>query len=106
MIRLGSLSEICRRLGLSENGPNTNQIKLALYQNAGAFITAKIRYRQADGTERSIEIGDTRYGVVFTGEQLPGGYKADGVYILLHDFYREILDSVAARRSITTISGI
>ena len=97
MIRLGSLSEICRKLGMSENGPNTNQIKLALYQNAGAFIKAKIRYRQADGTERNIEIGDTRYGVVFAGEQLPGGYKADGVYILLHDFYREILDNVAAR---------
>ena len=97
MIRLGGMREICRALGLVENGSNTNQIKLALYQNAGAFITAKIRYRQADGTERSIEIGDTRYGVVFTGEQLPGGYKADGVYILLHDFYREILDSAIAR---------
>ena len=50
IIRLGSLKDICRELGLAEKGGNTNQIKNALHQNAFAGITAKIRYRQNDGT--------------------------------------------------------
>jgi hypothetical protein len=96
IIKLGSLHDICKELGQSE-GENKNTIKRALYQNAGAFITAKTRYRQSSGTERSIEFGDTRYGVVFTGEKLPDGRTADAVYIVLHDFYREILDNAITR---------
>ncbi len=42
-------------------------------------------------------IADTRYGVVFTGEKLPNGDKADATYILLHDLYREILNSAPTR---------
>lgn len=97
MIRLGNLKDICRELGSAEGGKNTNDIKNALHQNASAYITAKIRYRQSNGAERSIEFGDTRYGVVFTGEKLPDGRTADAVYIVLHDFYREILDKSVTR---------
>ena len=97
IVRLGSLKDICRELGLVESGANTNKIRRALYQNAGAFITAKIRYKSADGTARRIEVGDTRYAVVFTGETLPDGRTADAVYIVPHDFYREILDNALAR---------
>jgi hypothetical protein len=97
IVRLGSLKDICRDLGLAESGANTTVVKRALYQNASAFITAKVRYKSADGAERSIEIGDTRYGVVFTGETLPDGRTADGVYIVPHKFYREILDNALAR---------
>ena len=61
------------------------------------YITAKIRYKSADGAERRIEVGDTRYAVVFTGETLPDGRTADAVYIVLHDFYREILDHALTR---------
>src|SRR5512135_730969 len=73
------------------------QPKRALYQNSSAYITAKVRYRATEGAERSIEIGDTRYAVVFTGETLPDGRTADAVYIVLHDFYREILDHALTR---------
>jgi hypothetical protein len=97
VIRLGSLNDICRELGSVESGKNTNHIKIALHQNASAYITAKTRYRQSNGTERSIEFGDTRYAVVFTGERLPDGRVADAVYIVLHDFYREILDNAITR---------
>ncbi|MBV8381139.1 MAG: hypothetical protein JOZ63_00950 [Planctomycetaceae bacterium] len=93
-IRLGSLNEICRELDL---GGNTTLVKRALLQNASAFITAKIRYKSADGAARRIEVGDTRYAVVFTGETLPDGRTADAVYIILHDFYREILDHALTR---------
>src|SRR5512135_3358755 len=97
IIRLGSLNDICRELGLRESGGNTNQVRKALYQNVGALITAKLRYKSADGTWRSIEVGDTRYGIVFTGETLPDGRIADAVYLVLHDFYREILNSAQTR---------
>ena len=40
-IRLGSLKEIARELDL---GGNTAAVKRALLQNAGAFITARIKY--------------------------------------------------------------
>src|SRR3954447_4041343 len=76
LIRLGSLHDICRELGVSE-GKNKSLVKQALYQNASAFITAKIRYRAADGTEQELESGFTRYNVIFTGEKLPDGRNAD-----------------------------
>jgi hypothetical protein len=103
IIRLGTLKEICRQLDSVECGQNTNRIKSALYQNAFAAITAKIRYKTVSKTadvpdaERTIEFGDTRYGVVFTGETLPDGRTADAVYIVLHEFYREILDNAKTR---------
>jgi hypothetical protein len=97
VLRLGSLTDICRELGLVDSGANKADIKRALYQNAGAFITAKIRYKAIDGTRKSIEFGTTRYTVVMTGETLPDGRRADAVYILLHDLYREVLDSAPVR---------
>lgn len=96
ILRLGSLHEICRELGISE-GKNVVTIKNALYQNAYAAINARVRYRGKDGDEREAEIGDTRYGVVFTGQELPDGRRADAVYIVLHEFYKRILDDSITR---------
>lgn len=95
-IRLGSLREICKELDLSE-GEATNQVKRAIHQNAGAYITAKLSYKANDGTERRLEAGFTRYNVVFTGEQLPDGRRADAVYLVLNDPYREVLNSAPVR---------
>jgi hypothetical protein len=95
VVKLGSLREIADATGTGDG--NTTTIKRALHQNASAYITAKIRYRTNDGTERRIEVGDTRYAVVFTGEELPDGRTADAVYIVLHDFYRKILDTALTR---------
>lgn len=97
LIKLGSLSQICRELGFEASGKNTNSIRRALHQNAGAYITAKLNYKGADGAERTIEAGDTRYGVVFTGERLPDGRRADAVYLKLHDFYWEVLNNAPTR---------
>src|ERR1700687_4983137 len=88
-IRLGSLKEIARELGL---GGDTMLVKRTLLQNAFTAITARICYRTRDGAERWIEVGDTRYAVVFTGETLPDRRTADAEHLVLHDFYREILD--------------
>jgi hypothetical protein len=96
IIKLGSLRDICRELGQSE-GENVNSIRKALRQNAFAGITAKIRYRQNGGGERTLEADFTRYSVVFTGENLPDGRKADAVYIVLNDIYMQVINGAMTR---------
>jgi hypothetical protein len=96
LIRLGSLHDICRQLGISE-GRNREAIKNALYQNASAFITSKIVYRLVAGGEKSLEAGFNRYQVVFTGEELPDGRKADAVYIILSDVYMQVINGATTR---------
>lgn len=94
IIRLGSLREICAALGLSAD---TNTIKKALLQNASAFITAKLEYKGVDGAEKTFEFGATRYEVVFLGQRLPNGQKADAVFIILHRTYRDFLEHAKTR---------
>jgi hypothetical protein len=96
LLKLGSLRELAEEIGFRNTG-NTDRIKNALIQNALAGITAKFTYKAKDGTERTTEIADTRYAVIFTGEKLPNGDKSDGTYILLHDIYREIINSAQTR---------
>jgi hypothetical protein len=95
LIRLGSLTEIAQQTGTGEK--NTNAVKKALLQNAFAAVTAKFTYKTKGGQEAFAEIADTRYGVIFTGEKLPSGEKADAVYIILHDIYREIINNAIDR---------
>ena len=91
-VKLGSLTAIAETLST-----NKAYAKTALYQNAAAFITAKIHYKTKDGSERDIEFGGSRYAVVFTGETLPDGKKADAVYIVPNEWYREIIESAQTR---------
>lgn len=95
VIRLGSLREICRELGVTDH--NTDVIKTALHQNASAYITAKIRFKTKTGKERWGELGYTRYSVIFTGEVLPDGTIADAVYLALNASYRDLLNHVEVR---------
>ncbi|MEI6431868.1 MAG: hypothetical protein WCP07_06780, partial [bacterium] len=94
IIKLGSLSQIAAELGLNRD---TNSAKIALLQNAFASIKAKIAYRTIEGAERTLEAAFTRYDVVFTGEQLPGGANADAVYLVLHRVYADVLNSAVTR---------
>lgn len=96
LICLGSLRRICQDLGLSK-GKSTGNVKRALHQNAGVYITAKLRYRDREGKERRLEAGFNRYGVIFTGESLPDGSRADAVYVILHEVYRQVLNSAPTR---------
>ncbi len=99
LIKLGSLSEICRILGSSDSGPNISDLRKAFLQNASVFINAKIRYtpKNKSTRERWAEIGYTRYSVIFTGEELPDGSKADAVYLVLNPPYRDFLNRVEFR---------
>lgn len=96
IIRLGSLRDICRELGETE-GENINTIRNALRQNAFAGITAKIHYRLNNGGEETLDTDFTRYSVVFTGQKLPDGRKADAVYIILNDVYMQVLNGAMTR---------
>ncbi len=96
LIKLGSLKEICNQLGLGQTR-DTNRVRKALRQNASAFVTAKISYKQTDGTERTVEADFNRYSVVCTGETMPDGTKADSVYLVLNNIYAQILNSAQAR---------
>lgn len=97
ILKLGSLKEIGDELGLADSGKNRNDIRRALHQNAGAYITAKRSYKGADGVEHTAEISDTRYGIIFTGEKFPDGRRADAVYLMLHRTYQEILNTAPIR---------
>lgn len=97
LVRIGSLSEVCRSLGTQDTGPNISNLKSAFLQNASAFINAKIRYKTKSGREKWTEIGYARYSVIFTGEALPNGTQADAVHIVLNLPYRELLNHVETR---------
>jgi hypothetical protein len=68
-----------------------------MHHNASTYITPKITYRQSDGSEQTLETGFTRYSVVFTGEKLPNGRKADAVYIILNDIYMQVNNGAMTR---------
>ncbi len=97
LIRIGSLSDVCRSLGTQDTGPNIANVKAAFLQNASAFINAKVRYKTKTGREKWAEAGYTRYSVIFTGEALPDGTQADAVHIVLNPPYRELLNHVETR---------
>jgi hypothetical protein len=94
IIRLGTLRSIGEQLGIPAN---TQSIKKAFHQNAGAYITAKLTYKGSDGEKHLLEAGFTRYSLVFTGESLPGGAKADAVYVILHEPYWQVLNNAPDR---------
>ena len=98
IIKLGTLREIATELGIkNDTGSSSLNIKKALKQNAFTGIDAKISFKTKEGSIREIEFADTRYAVVFTGEKFLDGRKADAVYIILHDIYRDILNSAQTR---------
>ena len=93
VLRLGSIAQICRDLGVAVSGNGHARIKQALLQNAFVAILAKLRYTATDGTERTLEAGFTHYSVIFTGERLPDGTTADAVYLVLNEPYWDILNN-------------
>ena len=97
LLKLGSLSEICRQMGVADGGKQKADVRKALLQNAFAGITARIVYRTTDRAERSLEAAFTRYAVIFTGENLPDGRRADAVYLMLNDIYVEVLNAALTR---------
>ena len=61
------------------------------------YKLSELHYKSADGAEQTLEAGFTRYSVIFTGERLPDGRKADAVYLILNDPYWEVLNNAPVR---------
>jgi hypothetical protein len=97
LVRLGSLRSICRELGLTQSGHNCSDIKQALSQNASTTIKANLFYRDREGRQRKLEAVFSRYSVIFTGDTLPDGAEADGVYVVMNDIYQGFLNHVPMR---------
>ena len=94
VIKLGSMREVAAMLDL---GNDTPKLRRALRQNVGAIISAKLKYKTADGGEKTLEADFSRYTAIFTGERLPDGQKADALYLILNDVYREVLNTAPIR---------
>ena len=98
IIPIGSLYQICQELGMNpQSGKNKNNVKRALGQNAGAFIDAKITYKDQRGEERRLNAQFSRYAVVHRDQKLPDGRRADQVYIVLQPIYHEVLNNARWR---------
>jgi hypothetical protein len=97
MLNVGGLRQICTCLDLYDSGRQHAELKSAFHQNASAYIVAYLRYRGRDGIERTVNTGFTRYSVIFTGESLPDGTKADAVYLVLSEPYLDILNHAPVR---------
>lgn len=95
LLCIGSWAEIQELLGVKTR--NLKALKTAFSQNAGALITAKLDYMGKDGSNRTVELRSTRYGVIFVGERLPNGTKADAVYVALNPAFREVLRNAKTR---------
>lgn len=96
IIKLGSQAAIAEELGISTHD-TVSTIKRALYQNSSAYITAKFRYKLADGSAKELEAGFSRYSVVFTGEELPDGRRADAVYLVLNEVFMQVINGAQTR---------
>jgi hypothetical protein len=97
LLRLGSLSDICKELGLADSGKNRADIKKALLQNAFAGIVPQISFNLADGSENTLDTAFNRYSVIFTGKKLPNGQKANAVYIVLNDVFLQVINGATTR---------
>lgn len=95
IMRLGSLGDIARELGL--NPLDTERIKKAIKQNVGVQVDAKLTYKGRDGKQKDLEAVFHRYSVVFMGEKLPGGKRADAVYLVFDRVYGEVLNNAPDR---------
>jgi hypothetical protein len=96
-LRLGSQNEVCIELDLQPTSKNRTNVKKAFRQGAFVGISSKLDYKGRDGTERHLEADFTRYSVIFTGERLPDGKKADAIYVFPNTIYREVLNNAPVR---------
>ena len=94
LIRLGSLHSIAEKLGLQRH---TNELKKIFRQNALLGITARVKYRNTEGREESVDATFTRYTVYFRGQELPDGTRAETVFLGFNDPYLAVLNNSVKR---------
>lgn len=86
LVRLGCMSDICRKLSINNSGKNFKAIKQALIDIKVATIETKRTFKTKENnkTKKFFEGYFNLYEMVFfAGERLPDGEIADAVYVLL-----------------------
>ena len=87
-IRLGSLRELCRLMGISPNsGYNKNRIKESFERITLTGIQTKGTFYLKDEKRRIDETFHIYDHVILAGKELSDGTIADAVYLLLGNFY-------------------
>lgn len=92
-IRLGSLRNLCRLMNIGAKGKNVMRVKEALKKISLTGIQTKGTF-YLKGDKRHIE--DTFHiyeRVIFTGEELQDGTKADAIYLFLGSYYLQNLNT-------------
>ena len=84
-------------MNLADSGKNRNDIKSRYIRTHLQPSPPKPTTGNEMAPSRSLEAGFTRYSVVFTGEELPDGRKADAVYIILSDIYMQVINGAMTR---------
>src|SRR5262249_32394871 len=57
----------------------------------------KLSYKGVDGSERTLEATFNRYNVIFAGEKLPDGSKADSIFVIFSDPFITTLNNAPYR---------
>jgi len=87
-IRLGSLRELCRLMGISPNsGYNKNRIKESFERITLTGIQTKGTFYLKDEKRRIDETFHMYDHVILAGKELSDGTIADAVYLILGNFY-------------------
>ena len=98
MLRLGSLE---RHLPRARTWPTAARTGPTSKKRSSKMPSPASWPRSATGrptaAEQTLEAGFTRYSVIFTGEKLPDGRKADAVYIMLNDVYMRVINGAMTR---------
>lgn len=97
LLRIGSVAEICKELGLEGGGAGRKKLKEALQQNATATINAYLSYKDKNGIKGSLDATFSRYNVFMTGQKLPDETVADAVYISINEPYLSLLNKAPFR---------
>jgi hypothetical protein len=93
-IPIGSIYEICRRMGISSQGKNYRNIKEALRRIALTGIESRGAFYSKEREKWVEDVFHLYDRVIFKGEQLSNGVIADTNYLFLSSWYLENLNAL------------
>ena len=97
IIRLGSLRDICRELGRQPGTSYARYQKCISTKTPAPVSLRRSGIGRATARSKRWRRVSPAISVVFTGEKLPDGRKADAVYIVLSDIYMQVINGAMTR---------
>ena len=93
-IAIGSIYEICHRMGISTQGKNYRKIKEALRRITLTGVESRGAFYSKDRKKWVEDIFHLYDRVIFKGEELPDGTVADTNYLFLSTWYLENINAL------------